>query len=104
MVVTIIRILCIMFMFSLFTACRKKDSVIHTLQGDTFISSKYAGEEPLAYLINIPFLTSSDTTFTIKKQSKVQIYATGEMDIHLAEMPSEYLFKSDDIELFFRKK
>jgi len=82
------------------TACREN---LHSNNGasHSFIPEKYQDVAPLAEIKNLPIYGHGEKDFTIHKETEVQIYAVGEMDIALASTLREYYFKSDDIELFF---
>ena len=69
----------------------------------TFVQKKYLSIQPLAEIINQPIISHKDTSFTINAKTKVEIYCTGELDINWSTVPENYLFKGDDLELFFGK-
>jgi hypothetical protein len=65
------------------------------------LTLKLKEEIPVAQLINMDILSESESVFTLTKNTKVQIYAVGELDIDLAKVNKDYLFKGDDLEFFF---
>jgi hypothetical protein len=68
--------------------------------GKNFVNAKYLNEKPVAQLINMPAYSELDTSFVLKKDTKIQIYATGELNVGLTVNP-QYFFQSDDMEFFF---
>lgn len=68
---------------------------------DSFVQEKYQGHVPIASIEALPNFCQKDTSFTITKNTAVQIYAVGELDVSLFGIPQEYFFKSDNVELFF---
>lgn len=91
-----------------FFSCRQATGIRKILNrsGNTgsLINKAYFRDVPLAEIINLPQMTDSSISFAIKEDSRVQIYATGELNINLADVPRAYFFKSDDMELFFKDK
>lgn len=56
----------------------------------------------LAGLVNQPVQSERETSFVVQKATAIHIFGTAELDIDLVSVPQRYLFKSDDIELFFQ--
>jgi len=91
----------IAFASAFYMSCSKDSKIKNMLSRDPFINEKFRERTPLAYQVNQGIAVLSDTVFVLEKPMPVQIYATGELDINLATVSREYLFKSDDVELFF---
>lgn len=102
------RIACFITMLGLIYGCNERRDIKSILKNadpaHALVHPKYHADQPLASLINLEQLSDTGTTFVVNGNSKVQIYATGELDINLADIPRVYYFKNDDIELFFREK
>ncbi|PTQ96615.1 hypothetical protein C8P68_104100 [Mucilaginibacter yixingensis] len=71
--------------------------------GNKLIDPRFYQDEPIAQIINPQNYATIDTTFTLTQASKCHIYGVGEMVVNLAAVPKCYFFKSDDIEIFFKK-
>ncbi|PTR01148.1 carbohydrate binding protein with CBM9 domain [Mucilaginibacter yixingensis] len=93
------------FAIFLLSGCKEKEGIRSCLKNNAYknavIDKKFFAAEPVAQLINMPALTSLDTTFNLQEATRLHIYGVGEMDIELSQQPTSYLYKSDDIELFF---
>jgi hypothetical protein len=66
-----------------------------------FINRRYLNKKPIAELINMPVYSDLSTPFKLQKDSKVQIYAVGEMINALARVNKKYFFGNDDLGFYF---
>lgn len=92
-----------MFFYIIFLCggCRRNtDTSIFRKSG--LIAPCYYLEKPLGSIANQNVQAIEDTLFILEKNSFVQIYATGELNIDLAITPRSYYFKGDDVEIFFQ--
>lgn len=66
-----------------------------------FINDKYLVEKPLAAIVGVSTYEEHEVPFQLTNESNLQIYGVGETGVTYMDVPSQYLFKSDDIELYF---
>jgi len=101
------RFFFIMLCIVLVCSCNFSENNIKNLltglkQNSSFIDHRYYKDNPIAQLINIPVYTDKEVLFKLPHKETVQIYAVGELVYNLADVRSDYFFKSDDIELYFK--
>ena len=94
----------LLLLLLVFSSCSISNPVKELIESDTsgFISRDYADQPPLADIINLPVYTSSETSFTLDKESDVQVYGVGELLYDFGSVTSDYYFLGDDLEFFFK--
>lgn len=66
-----------------------------------FVSENFCNDTPIAYLTGVTPYKEKELSFDVIADSKIKIYATGEIAPDFMDVNTDCLYKSDEIELYF---
>lgn len=61
-------------------------------------------DKPLALIKNLPVMSEQEQVFSVKEDTRVHIYGTGEASIDLVTVDPIYLYKPDAVQLYVKQK
>lgn len=61
-------------------------------------------DKPLALIKNLPIMSEQQQDFSLKEDTQVHIYGTGEASIDLVTVDPVYLYKPDAVQLYLKQK